>query len=52
MQAIKQAIVAAIQQGAPRYNAGDVAGCRDLYLATAQQILSSAPPAPVSQALR
>jgi hypothetical protein len=36
---LQEAIVAAIQIGAPRYNAGDVRGCCTIYWATANALL-------------
>ena len=38
---IQEAIAAAVQIGAPRYNAGDVRGCCVIYWATAQSLLGA-----------
>ncbi len=42
---VRATIAAAIQQGAPLYNRGDIKGCADLYRKTAEQVMQRASPA-------
>lgn len=42
---VRATLAAAIQQGAPMYNRGDIKGCADLYRRTAEQIMPRASPA-------
>lgn len=41
LSSIVTVIIAAINRGAPLYNAGDIAGCADLYMLTTVELLST-----------